>query len=315
MGSPPRQGSDPVPFELPQLDMSSLVESPESVLAIALWFGAALGLTLWLAGRRLSRPVITIGGLLLAAVAAMAFTGQWPPTPLQALAIGASGLAGALVAFLLFRIWMGVTAAAVLGLAAPLAMLIWLGTGLPPGPWDAADPEDTTAPPTAQVDPEDTTAPPTAQVDPEDTTAPPTAQVGPEEAPPGDEPAGESIKSLALAAQVKSFVARQRAAAEAWWQDDVGSALQQTAMVIAAGGALLGLVAGLVFPRMTAAAQSAFVGALLLMGCGCCLLRDVSWTGGISLPGAPRPFLITLGLITAAGITLQWMIFRRRADT
>ena len=66
--------------------------------------------------------------------------------------------------------------------------------------------------------------------------------------------------------------------------------------------------------RVQPSIQSAVIGAILLFLAGRQLLlyhlpEQMGW-----LPATPRGTVLTIGLITAAGLAIQWALFRRQAD-
>ena len=99
-------------------------------LATLLMVGAVVaGASMWLMGRRVAKAGGMVVGLFVGGVAGLlvgnglaeegAFT--W------ALVVGGAA-AGALMAVLLFRVWVALTAAVIMGLAVPGAVLVWQGT-------------------------------------------------------------------------------------------------------------------------------------------------------------------------------------------
>lgn len=112
--------------------------SPDSVSAL-IWYGglvAALiaGVGLWALGRRLARPACTVSGFVLGGLGTMVLSrelaGEGYIIPL--IILGA--IAGCLLAFLMFKVWMALSGALFLALAIPVAHIVWEGVPVPPTP-------------------------------------------------------------------------------------------------------------------------------------------------------------------------------------
>lgn len=326
-------------------DVSSLVVS---ILLVVL---ALLGLGMWLLGRRLARPACTVSGLVLGGLGGLALGEMLAEQGAFTipLVIGAA-IAGALLAALLFRIWMAISGAALLALVVPAAMVIWQNTPLPA-------PEETEATEQAQETEHETTpglAPggeplvidenldsadseallhwlerltgidlegvASTDVDPD---ADPDATDHADAADPDAEDADSSPGTLA-GEQIEAVIGEGSAAVRAWyaelrerlraWWSELSPAARRGLFVGAGIGALLGLTLGLALPYTAAALQSALAGSILVF----LPLRELlarhapEWTG--LLPQSPRATLLWLGLITVLGVLLQWTLFRRRAD-
>jgi hypothetical protein len=105
--------------------------------ALPVWLDVVLGLLgvwgifLWLFGRRLVRPTVTMLGLLAGGLAAGLIARPYTDgAALAGWALG-GGIAGGLVVWVTFRIWIGLALAIVLGAAAPWAVLAWEGAEWP----------------------------------------------------------------------------------------------------------------------------------------------------------------------------------------
>ncbi|MFP4145347.1 MAG: hypothetical protein ACLFV3_09400 [Phycisphaeraceae bacterium] len=270
---------------------------PLSLLAaVGLVLLIVAGLLLWLLGRKLARPACVVSGLVLGSLAGWFTAEAAAPEALLPLVIGL-GVAGALLAALLFRVWIALSAAGLLALAVPAAVLLWQGTPLP-----AATAETETA------------------------TEAPAVAPGPEasgEDEPAEGDAGDAERS-AISEQVdeaarrageaaRGWVGRQVEAVSAWWAELEGPVKQR--IYLAAGfGAVAGLVLGLLAPLITASVESALVGSILVLLPTGRLITDYAPDFAGAVPQTPRMFLLWLGLITVVGILIQWTLFREKAD-
>ncbi|QDU33843.1 hypothetical protein KS4_19010 [Poriferisphaera corsica] len=98
-----------------------------------------------------------------------------------------------------------------------------------------------------------------------------------------------------------------------WW--NVRTQEEKMSIGIAAmAGGLIGLLFGLIAPYWAASAESALVGAILILLPGMNLAEVYLPVAEPYLPNSPRSILVFLGLITVIGVLIQWMIFRRSAD-
>jgi len=107
--------------------LPALVENFGALEQVSLIAGLIVGLVLWLLGRRIARPAVAVSGLVIGGiVAAMALQefGR-PEWMLSGLIVG--GLVCCVVAWMLFRVWMGLSCALMLALVAPALALIWQG--------------------------------------------------------------------------------------------------------------------------------------------------------------------------------------------
>ena len=98
-----------------------------------------------------------------------------------------------------------------------------------------------------------------------------------------------------------------------WWDERAGG--ERTGLIFAGCiGAVVGVVAGLLWPYAAASWQTALIGATLLFITGIRLAERVAGESAIPLPTAPAGQLAIVGLITLVGVLLQWTIFRKPAD-
>jgi uncharacterized protein YcfJ len=264
-----------------QLD--TVVQSLPTVATLALIGLLVLGLILWLMGRKLARPACIISGLVLGGLAGFAIANRLSDqgSYVLPLTLGAA-IAGALLAALLFRVWMGLSCAVLLALVAPAASLVWQGST----PIFDLQPAQVALTEAEASPPSDNGA-----------TAPPTAE-------------------SALAAITQRLRQGYEAAAEVvrnWW-DDLAPATRSLVIGASVIGAIIGLLLGLILPNTAAIFESALVGAMLIFFAGRTLLREHLPEQTAWLPATPRAMLVTLGLITILGLLIQWTLFRKAAD-
>lgn len=312
----------------------------------------AAGLLLWAAGGQLARAGVAVAGFLTGGVLASSAAAALEPGGGWVLGIGAAGaLAGTLLAFLLYRLWVGLLAGLLLGAVVPGALLLWgvEPPALPDAPSGAAavvselDSSSGSSGVSSLFgifDGERDTAP-------ADETAPPAeADADGESADRGLEGAlSDTVRDAALeearelglqaSAALGDFFETASAAWKtqldagkaAWDQLDAGR--KRTALLGAAAGFVIGLLLGLALPDITAAMQTALVGSCLLC-CGALLLLQrhtglfrseapQGETGDATLGAVPagidpQALVLVVGLVTLIGLLLQWTLARRRAD-
>ncbi|MEM1212366.1 MAG: hypothetical protein AAGI68_08720 [Planctomycetota bacterium] len=131
----------------------------------------------------------------------------------------------------------------------------------------------------------------------------------------GGEQAREAIQQVSdqMKAAAKTVWLKNAEAMKGWWEQ-VTPETQKVVYTGALAGGVIGLLLGLLLPTGSAMLQSSVVGALMLLlpGRELIALKLPEYAG--FLPGTPRQLVIALGLITALGIGLQWMLRRRRAE-
>ena len=90
---------------------------------------------------------------------------------------------------------------------------------------------------------------------------------------------------------------------------------QRTSMLGAAGiGALVGFLMGLLLPRLGASAGSALLGTLFMAGGSMVILSRSNPELLEKLDSKTPECLMALGLITLAGVGIQWTLQRRKTD-
>jgi hypothetical protein len=99
----------------------------------------------------------------------------------------------------------------------------------------------------------------------------------------------------------------------AWWSN-LQAGLKLTSVILFGVGAFVGLIAGLIYPDPSAKVGSATAGAgLFLISLQLLCERYIPSISGW-FPQTSNVMLILLGLITMAGLLLQWTIFKPKAD-
>lgn len=253
--------------------------------ALLVWL-AAVGLVLWLLGRRLIRPALGAVGLIIGAAAmfalATAWIAQhWPNAPPAAFAtIG--GLIGGLAGFLLWRLGVGAIFALAVAIIAPIACLIATGT---PGP--------TIEQPLVELR-EDLRAALNRSGDPVSET-PDAAPAAPQDA-------------LGPLTKARDAV---RQAVNEWWAA-LPNGQRWLLGTVCIGGGLLALLIGLALPYFSAALVTALLGSLMLAAPIYRLADLIGERAETALPQTPRPFLYALLIATLVGALLQWTVFRPR---
>lgn len=257
---------------------------PLAVLVLAVL--VVVGAVLWLIGQSLARVACVVSGLVLGGVAGLSVGQMLAEEGAYTLPLVLGGaIAGALLAGLLFRVWMGISGAALLALAVPAASIVWMGVTPPPLQLEEMR---------AQVTDE-----------------------GAVERLVGDDEAGDASSVdgtvAALMTTARGIYASQAEAARTWWEELGGAARGMLVTAALIGGAA-GLLLGLMLPNMAASVESALVGAILMFYPGRELLARLAPDQTGWLPHTPRATLVALGLITLLGVLIQWTLLRRRTD-
>ena len=293
--------SDPITLDPSDL-AKRLYEFTASMQPVLLWAGVVVGVLLLLVGSKLARPCCALSGLLIGGLCAAAAIDFIEAKRFMIFAVVATAAITCVVSWLAFRLWMGLTAALILALLAPLATMAWQGTT----PQLQAESETQT----------ETTL--TADTDPTDAEPLEAKSILPDLGLilPGTEPdqSGEEESQKYTDLLLKQFdqqVYKPTAElVEQIWQG-LSPPTRMTAWVAAAAGAVIGLLLGLILPYGAAGLQSALVGTLLMVFCGLQLLpKDMA----SRLTFSPRTTIVVLSLITVHGVGIQWTLFRRKVD-
>ena len=101
-----------------------------------------------------------------------------------------------------------------------------------------------------------------------------------------------------------------------WWQDN-GQGYRQQLLLGALVGFGLGAGIGLLLPKLATTIQTSFIGAVLLTLPGRTLLEQALGADRVSgvLPYTPRMVLLTVCLITLAGLIFQYRRRPKKAES
>ncbi len=339
-----------MPTDVFNADVQQVLDAVPLAWAIALGVGFLIGLILWLLGGKLAKAGVVMAGFVLGGLAltsvALAWTAEGAAVAADVAAAGGAGgaeaagdvaaaegvpnsgggggiflialgvggaIAGALLALLLYRLWIALTAAVVLAAVIPAAVLIWTGTAIgdadiesePSGAAaelveDAEDVEsdvEVDEPAPAENSNVDEAIEPASLRDAVDDVRDAAVEAGREIM--SDPAVAESLTGdlktdltsdefkAAASEHAKAFLevlrgvwAEQKAALGQWW-DGLGGRQRTTVMGGAVLGGVLGLLLGLILPQFAASVQTALVGSVLMFFTGGALLsKFVSFGGG-----------------------------------
>lgn len=270
----------------------------------ARWVVFGIGIALWLAGGRLIKAAVMLGGLMLGMIVG-ALSIAFVDSPGVAIGFMAGlGLLGVLGAWLMFRAWVAFAAAIIFAIAAPAAMIVWQGV---PAEQLSADTEEATAQVQQRYDAlssqlnDDTKLQVEQLIRQGDTEALTKADTLLAEQ-------GEKAWDVA-----KTAVFRNLEDVKVWWNDSASSVQKSIGMAMLIGAGV-GLLFGFIAPNYAASVQSALVGAVLIVIPGRELIASYLPAATEFVPTTARGTLITLSLITVLGIALQWTLYLRRDD-
>lgn len=268
------------------------------------WVVFGVGAVLWLLGGKVLKPAAILGGLALGMILgglSMMFVES------AGVVVGfmvGLGLLGALAAWLVFRAWVALAMALVFAVAAPAGVLIW--QGVPAGEL-AQDTEQAAVQVERQYD---------QMVGQLNDQTKLEVQSLIER---GDEASLKQADSILKEQGSKAFKAareivfRNLEDINTWWQSRQPGDLRTIGLAMLIGGGV-GLLLGLLFPSHAVVLQSAMVGAVLMVVPGRELLVSQFDSAGQWAPTDTRGTLVTIGLITAVGLILQWTLYLRRDD-
>lgn len=262
--------------------MEGLNEQVEFVASIpprllAFGFLTVFGLVLWVFGRKMARPGCGISGLMTGISFALILPSSHgsPQTLMTAIAIG--GIVGFVLAWMLFRVATGLTLAVTLALIVPIADLAW------------RDNLPTIVP--VKVD---------AQTMPNIASGVQTHTVIP--------------MAKEIAPFITQNLAIQRDSLNSW-RDNLSDDIRHTMGALALAGALAGLFIGLILPYFATSVESSLFGSLLMIIGLLNLAPHFKLPISSQMINGPPQAIALLGLITAAGIIAQWMMWRKKADS
>ena len=267
------------------------------------------GVMLLLLGRRLVKTACVASGVVLGLSAA--WLGAQMLAELQSylwVALAAGALAGGLLAAALFRFWVAAASGVVLALVVPAATLAWQGSDFPVG----AGGDGVEAGELAE-----------GEGDERGGGGLPVDSLAGIDTERVEEKAREAVEQAKAAAgelgdsvleSVKDVLGRQRNEAEAWWSD-LGERGRRSVAVGAGVGGVLGVLLGIAAPYTASSLLSAMAGALLVVFAGRTLAVALGGESVAGLaPDGPRGLVLLVGLITVAGIAVQWMLRPRKDD-
>ena len=270
----------------------------------ARWVVFGLGVLLWLAGGKLIKAACILGGTMLGMIiGGLSFAFVDTVGVAVGFMIGL-GMIGALGAWLMFRAWVAMAAAIVLAVAAPAAVLVW--QGVPPEKL-ADDAQQATQQVEQRYD--------TFQNQLNDQTKLQVQSLIDQGDPDSLKQADQILKEQGEEAYqaARETVFKNLEDIDAWWQSQQSAGVRTIglAMLIGAG---VGFLLGFVLPNHAAAMQSAIVGAVLIVIPGRELLVSHLPATRQWIPDTARWTLITIGLITIIGLSVQWTLYLRRDD-
>jgi len=274
--------------------LNDIIQQLPPVGMVAMIVGLGVGLVLWLLGRRLLRAGVVISGLILGGLAGLLLGESLADEGAYVLpmVIG-GGISGALLAWLLFRVWMALSGAVIVALVVPAIMIVWQGVPTPELP-TTTDFRDR-----LQLQME----------------GPPSLGETFEIDQPQEEQASQGrIMTFFndIMAVLRQLYINEVEDIQNWW-DQQPTTTRNTLMAAAGIGAIIGLLLGLLLPNISAAGQSSLAGALLIVFTGRALLSHFA-TDQMQWLYNARPLIITIGLITVLGVLLQCTWLSRKAD-
>jgi hypothetical protein len=298
-------------------NLDELLQQMPLIGTVLLGLSLCLGLVLWVFGGRLARKGVLLTGFVLGGLGAMGAATLWTDEGPWMLSLGIGGaVAGVLLAYLLFRFWIAISAAIVLAMVVPAAILVWEGSS---PEWTAVDGGKQVAAEALGIgesywdDPEER---PTGMFESTDDNVEfdeSIAEAG-ESSEESARPSFADVVDLAaLGEAIRGEWQRQADEVGTWWQE-MNAGQKRLLILSSLVGAGLGLLLGLVMPMTAAALQAALVGSILIFFSGQALLVKFAPASVDFLPNQRRGVLLTLGLITLVGVLLQWSIHRRSAE-
>ena len=252
--------------------------------AVLVWL-ALLGVTLWLLGTRLVRPVLGLIGLIGGAALAAAFVeSRFPGAVAWPWAIAGAAVGG-IFGWGLWRLLM----AALLGAAVAGVMLaaVMLWSDIPPPP-----------------------LPEGVELTADEAAVAALADVPEDEDEVKEDPAGTT------GAMTRAMLSVAEPLVEAWreWWASLSSGHQWLLTGAALGAGTLALLVGLALPRLASALVTAMLGVVLISP------AVARWApaGGDAVmawvPSNGRQYVLVLIGATVIGALLQWAFFRKSAD-
>jgi len=259
---------------MPIEQLRQLQDAAPAAMTVLLAVTLLVGAILWLSGKRLARPACAVSGLVVGGIGGWAVANQ----------VGETGS---------YILPLMIGCAIVGALVAAFLFRVWMGLS---GAVILA------------------VVVPAASLVWQGTT-PPTVEITQDDLPPIEltQDEGEPGFFAQLSDAGRAAYDEQRELLGAWW-DELGTAGRTLIIISALIGAFFGLLIGLIRPHFSASIQSALIGAILIFAAGRQLLLHHLSDQTRWLPATPRGTLLTVGLITIAGLMIQWTLFRRSPD-
>ncbi len=273
-----------------------------------------VGVAPLLLARKLVRPAMALIGLAGGGFAMLIVPPMVVEAQVMPLLIAGGAVAGCLAGWLLFRPCVALGCAVLLALALPLGMLAREGKLPPLAPVAertvAADAEAQAAPPAQEL-----------VTDPLEVTPWPLAMMKhPAVAAPAPALAAASMMQLPalpapaeVVAPARDWSTRLQTLGHDWraWWSELGAGTQRRLVSWFCGGALIGLLLGLIAPNLGVATLGGVLGsALVLVGASAWLAQ----AGVNSVWLEPAHLVLSGGLITLGSVAVQWIVWGRRAD-
>lgn len=299
-----------------QEQLQEMLEKLGSVGVLMPAITLVAGLLLLILGSKLARPMCAFSGLILGGIGGL-MLGELLADKggfVLALVIGAA-IAGALLSTLLFRVWMAISGTVIFGLTAAGVVLLLQaspdGTSLLHGQTDASESAD------AETESSFTIELPIGDITEQVREGIATAIEGQEDGETTsqltiDNETAKKVGSVILDA-LRGMARYYREQLGSWWSE-AGAGARGGMLLTGLVAAVIGLLLGLIGPYKAASIQSAVAGAVLVLFSTFSLLAQLMPEHLGWLPATPRGVLIGLGLITAAGLAVQWTIFKRKTD-
>ena len=265
--------------------------SPTALMHGTLVVLVLVGVALWLLGRSITRPLCALSGLLLGAAAMLALGRLLGHFEYYLVLVIVGAVVGCLMAWFMFRLWMGLSLAAVLAIVVPVAVL----------QWQELKPADQDESPQIDLAPLIETA----------TGSAIGSAIGSATGT-NTEPNTDSTEAPTVAERLDDLWRGAVEKSREWWQGLPGGG-KTTILIGAAAGAVFGLFFGMLAPYWSSSGLSALAGTLMVLASMQYWVGLTEWQLPPWLWG-PQAQTIGVGLITLVGMIVQWTFFRARPD-
>ena len=260
------------------------------------------GLVLSIFGAKLIKTGSAISGLLMGGFSGWAVVLRTLEDPTYVLVgVGVGALLGCLVTWLLFRVWMGISCMVILAMVVPLSLMAVQNKDMGLGQLSSSGER-------AGVERQNSARPRPNAAD----------WVMRQALRGGSEGGGgqgilqatgreAKVKMTETASWIKTFAMGQ-------WErlTEVEKTRIGLASVIGGG---LGLLVGLMLPKVAAAIQSGIIGAVLILMGSYSLLNIYDPQRAVELTRTPSRVFIALSVISGLGILFQWTFMKKKTDS